>query len=123
MIILLRASMCILYAKYLICVVNYLELRGGIWSANWWKMCCRGKINKANHSAMWLSNYYPQCMALMAHAHCTGPGTGTGQGQALGTMGLYIMLCTVHTTQGQGQGQGQATDGFQTHFNTGSCTR
>ena len=116
--------MCILFAKYLICVVNYLELKGTIWSANWWKMCCRGKVTKANHSAMWLSNYYPQCMALMAHAHCTGPGTGTGQGQgqALGTMGLYIMLCTVHTTQGQGQGQGQATDGFQTHFNTGSCT-
>ena len=34
---------------------------------------------------------------------------GTGQGMVLGTMGLYIMLCTVHTTQGQGQGTG--TDG------------
>ena len=56
----------------------------------------------------------------MAHSHCTGPGPGT----APGMMGLYIMLCTVHTTQGHGwgQGQGQGTDGFQTYFTTGTGT-
>ena len=51
---------------------------------------------------------------LMAHSHCAGPGTGPG----LGTMGLCILLHTVHTTQGQGQGQGTGTGtiGFHTHF-------
>ena len=49
---------------------------------------------------------------LMAHSHCTG--TGTEQG----TMGLYVMLYTVHTTprQGQGTGTGLGTSGLHTHF-------
>ena len=34
---------------------------------------------------------------LMAHSHWMGPGPGPEM------MGLYIMLCTVHTTQGQRQ--------------------
>ena len=50
----------------------------------------------------------------MAHSHCTGPGTGMRPGTGLGTMGLCILLCTVHTTQGQGMGMG--TIGFHTHF-------
>ena len=52
----------------------------------------------------------------MAHSHCTGPGPETGPG----TMGLCILLCSVHTTQGHGQGQrqgiGTRTIGFHTHF-------
>ena len=47
-------------------------------------------------------------IGLMAHSHCTGPG--------MGTMGLCILLCSVHTTQGQGQGMGTGTIGFHTHF-------
>ena len=43
---------------------------------------------------------------------CTGPGMGTEPG----TMGLCILLYTVHTTQGQGQGMGMGTIGFHTHF-------
>ena len=51
-------------------------------------------------------------MAVMACSHCTGPGMVLGLGP--GMMGLYIMLCTVHTTQGQGTGTG--TNGLRTHF-------
>ena len=49
-------------------------------------------------------------LAVMARSHCPGPGPGT--------MGLNIMLCTVHTTQGPGQGPGPGpgSDGFATHF-------
>ena len=46
----------------------------------------------------------------MAHSHCIGPETGPGPGM----MGLYIMLCTVHTTLRQGTGMG--TNGLHTHF-------
>ena len=47
---------------------------------------------------------------LMAPSHCTGTG--------LGTMGLYIMLLTVHTTPkpGTGLGMGLGTNGLHTHF-------
>ena len=49
-----------------------------------------------------------------AHSHSTGPGRGTGPRM----IGLYIMLCTVHTTPRQGQGQrtGTGTNGLHTHF-------
>ena len=54
----------------------------------------------------------------MALSHCTGPGTGTGERMGPETMGLYIILCTVHTSlrQEQGTGQGMGTIGFHTHF-------
>ena len=50
----------------------------------------------------------------MAHSRCTGPGMGTVQGTGPGTMGLCILLCTVHTTQGPGTET--VTIGFHTHF-------
>ena len=55
---------------------------------------------------------------LMARSHCLGPGQGPGPGPGPGTMGLNIMLCTVHTTQGPGQGPGPGPGsvGFATHF-------
>ena len=57
-------------------------------------------------------------LTFMAHSHCTGPGLGMGQGMGPGTMGLYIMLCTVHTTLRQGQEMGQriGTIGFYMHY-------
>ena len=48
---------------------------------------------------------------------------GTRTGTRMEMMDFCIMLCTVHTTQGQTQGTGPGTNGFQTHFTTGSGTR
>ena len=48
--------------------------------------------------------------------HSTGPGMGTGMGTGLGTMGLNIMLCTVHTTPRLGMEMGQGSDRLHTHF-------
>ena len=81
-----------------------------------------GQLNnhKINHllnlQKQWLlhNRHRDTVNGIMVHSHCMGPGPGTEPGM----MGLYIMLCTVHTTQGQGQGTGMGTgtNGLYTHF-------